>query len=59
MTVERVMKADAKSIYEAWTEKFDRWFAEPGEIMMVPEVDRPFLQQPQRLGQSPALRPVS
>ncbi len=42
MTVERVMKASAKDLYEAWTEKFDRWFAEPGEMMMVPEVDRPY-----------------
>lgn len=39
MTVEREMKAE---LYEAWTEKFDRWFAEPGELMMVPEVDKPY-----------------
>ncbi|MBI3929506.1 MAG: SRPBCC domain-containing protein [Armatimonadetes bacterium] len=42
MTVERRMDASAEALYEAWTEKFDRWFAEPDELMMVPEVDRPF-----------------
>ena len=42
MTVECQMKADAGAIYEAWTEKFDCWFAEPGELIMVPEVDRPW-----------------
>ena len=42
MTVERVMKADAAAIYEAWTERFDRWFAEPGDLIMAPEVDKPW-----------------
>ena len=41
-TVERLMQADAASLYDAWTRKFDCWFAEPGELFMVPEVDRPF-----------------
>lgn len=42
MTVERQMKAAAPALYEAWTERFDLWFAEPGQLLMVPEVDRPF-----------------
>ena len=42
MTVERLMKADASDIYQAWTEKFDAWFAQPGELLMTPEVDKPF-----------------
>ncbi len=42
MTVERVMKADASAIYRAWTETFDCWFAQPGELLMTPEVDVPF-----------------
>ena len=28
MTVERLMKADASDIYQAWTQKFDSWFAQ-------------------------------
>ena len=42
ITVDRQMKADAALIYEAWTEKFDCWFAEPGDLIMVPEIDRPW-----------------
>jgi uncharacterized protein YndB with AHSA1/START domain len=42
LVVERQMQAKADAIYRAWTEKFDCWFAEPGELMMTPEVDRPF-----------------
>ena len=42
MTVERLMKADASDIYQAWTQKFDSWFAQPGELLMTPEVDKPF-----------------
>ena len=36
------MKADASDIYIAWTQKFDSWFAQPGELFMTPEVDKPF-----------------
>ena len=42
MTLELQMKADAPSIYNAWTRDFDLWFAEPGELIMTPEVNRPF-----------------
>ena len=42
MTVERLMKASASDIYQAWTQKFDAWFAEPGELLMTPQVDTPF-----------------
>lgn len=42
MTHERLMKASAAEIYEAWTERFDLWFAQPGELIMKPEVDTPF-----------------
>lgn len=41
-TVERNMRASPTSIYRAWTERFDTWFASPGAIRMRPEVDEPF-----------------
>jgi uncharacterized protein YndB with AHSA1/START domain len=42
MTVERLMKAAPDALYEAWTSKFDVWFAQPGDLLMWPEVDRPY-----------------
>ena len=42
MTVERLMQASASDLYQAWTEKMDAWFAQPGELLMTPEVDKPF-----------------
>jgi uncharacterized protein YndB with AHSA1/START domain len=40
--LEQALRANAHDIYEAWTERFDRWFAEPGDLMMTPEVDVPY-----------------
>ena len=37
MTLERPMKAAASIIYDAWTQSFDKWFAQPGELIMKPE----------------------
>jgi len=42
MTVERQMDASDSELYEAWTKRFDRWFAHPGELVMTPEVDTPY-----------------
>lgn len=42
VTIERHMKAGAADLYKAWTEKFDLWFAQPGELIMAPEIDKPF-----------------
>lgn len=42
MTVERLMDASAADLYQAWTQRFDIWFAQPGELFMTPEVDKPF-----------------
>lgn len=42
MTIERLMQASAAELYEAWTQRFDKWFAEPGNLLMVPEIDKPY-----------------
>jgi uncharacterized protein YndB with AHSA1/START domain len=42
LTVERNMNADAHTLYDAWTSKLDDWLAEPGTVLMAPEVDKPF-----------------
>ncbi len=42
LTLEKHMKANAADLYKAWTETFDLWFAQPGELIMTPEIDKPF-----------------
>lgn len=37
--------APAGAVYRAWTERFDRWFAQPGEIVMKAEVNAPYFFQ--------------
>jgi uncharacterized protein YndB with AHSA1/START domain len=39
---ERVVPIPVATLYEAWTARFDDWFAEPDSIVMVPEVNVPF-----------------
>jgi len=36
------MQAKAADLYQAWTERMDAWFAQPGELLMKPVVDQPF-----------------
>lgn len=39
-TAERVLAAGANEIYEAWTSRIDRWFAQPGTVSMLHEEGR-------------------
>ena len=42
LVVDRVMRASPRTLYAAWTDRFDSWFAEPGETLMSPATDRAF-----------------
>jgi uncharacterized protein YndB with AHSA1/START domain len=42
LTVERSMRAAPSVLYRAWTERMDSWFAEPGMVLMKPEVNTVF-----------------
>ena len=37
MSVERLMAASPPQLYDAWTRNFDKWFAQPGELLMTPK----------------------
>lgn len=42
LTVERSVALPPATIYRAWTEGLDRWFAAPGSVLMRAEVDAPY-----------------
>jgi uncharacterized protein YndB with AHSA1/START domain len=41
-TIEQTMQASPKDIFQAWTVRFDSWFASPGEIRMKPVEGEPY-----------------
>lgn len=50
LTVHGDLRASPESIYRAWTEQFDRWFARPGSLKMRPEIDEPFFFETEHEG---------
>ena len=42
LAVERDFAVTVSALYQAWTTGFDRWFAVPGSVLMLPEVNAVF-----------------
>jgi uncharacterized protein YndB with AHSA1/START domain len=42
LTVERIMNSSPDIIFQAWTKRWDSWFAEPGTVLMKGEVNTVF-----------------
>ena len=51
LTVIRDMAASPATLFRAWTEQFDRWFAAPGTVLTTPRVDAPFFFETHYAGQ--------
>jgi uncharacterized protein YndB with AHSA1/START domain len=49
--VERAMQASPAALYRAWTQGFERWFAEPGSVTMTAQTGAPFFFQTEHNGQ--------
>lgn len=39
---ERLINAAPKDVFEAWTTRFDAWFAQPGTLVLTAEAGRPY-----------------
>jgi uncharacterized protein YndB with AHSA1/START domain len=42
VTTERTVPIAAATLYRAWTERFDQWFAKSDSLHMTPEINVPF-----------------
>ena len=42
LAVERDFAAPPATLYQAWTTGFERWFAAPGSLLMIPKVNSVF-----------------
>lgn len=42
LSVERLMNLPPKTLFNAWTQEFDVWFAAPDSVLMSGEVNTPF-----------------
>jgi uncharacterized protein YndB with AHSA1/START domain len=52
LNLKRSMQASAHALFEAWTtEKFDRWFAAPGTVIMKPQVDTAYFFEARHNGE--------
>jgi uncharacterized protein YndB with AHSA1/START domain len=45
LSVHCTMPLAPETLYRAWTEQFDQWFAAPGSVLMTPAIDAPFYFQ--------------
>lgn len=50
MTLQRAMHAAPATLYVAWTEGFERWFAVPGTLRTQARIDTPFFFETQHSG---------
>ena len=42
MNCERLIQATPAALFEAWTTRFDLWFAQPGTLALTPEAGQPY-----------------
>lgn len=50
LTIERTMRALPSTLFQAWTQQIDRWFATPGTVLMKGEVNTVFFWEVQHAG---------